>query len=120
MQGTYTMEEDCTGTITLGGIVGSATHWDVYLHRVIESGGTSIRMDERQHGRALVREVASTELASKQRPSDRRDHRGTPSVATLATILNTRSEAPPRDGYREVGAVIETGNIELIGFSRMG
>jgi len=45
LQGTYTMEADCTGTITLGGIVGAATHWDVYLTED-RKRGHMMRMDE--------------------------------------------------------------------------
>ena len=46
LQGTYTDgSTDCTGTITLGGIVGSATHWDVYLTED-RKRGHMIRMDE--------------------------------------------------------------------------
>ena len=45
LQGTYTVDADCTGTITLGGIVGSATHWDVYLAED-RKRGHMIRMDE--------------------------------------------------------------------------
>ncbi|MEJ0078413.1 MAG: hypothetical protein WDO17_23815 [Alphaproteobacteria bacterium] len=45
LQGSYTMEADCTGTIMLGGIVGSATHWDLYLTED-RKRGHMIRMDE--------------------------------------------------------------------------
>jgi hypothetical protein len=45
LQGSYTLEADCTGAITLGGIVGSATHWDLYLTED-RKRGHMIRMDE--------------------------------------------------------------------------
>lgn len=47
LQGTYTLESDCSGTVTFSfaGIPGTATHWDVY---VTSDGrkGHIIRMDE--------------------------------------------------------------------------
>jgi hypothetical protein len=45
LQGIYTVNADCSGTITLGGIVGSETHWDFYLTDD-QKRGHMIRMDE--------------------------------------------------------------------------
>jgi len=45
LKGSYTLDADCTGTITLGGIVGSETHWDFYLTED-RKRGHMIRMDE--------------------------------------------------------------------------
>ena len=45
LQGSYTVDADCTGKITLGGIVGSETHWDFYLTED-RKRGNMIRMDE--------------------------------------------------------------------------
>ena len=45
LQGAYTVNADCSGTITLGGIVGSETHWDFYLTED-QKRGHMIRMDE--------------------------------------------------------------------------
>ena len=45
LKGSYTLEDDCAGTITLGGIVGSETHWDFYLTEDRKTGHM-IRMDE--------------------------------------------------------------------------
>jgi hypothetical protein len=45
LEGFYTLDNDCTGTLTLGGILAGQTHWDLY---VTEDGkrGHIIRMDE--------------------------------------------------------------------------
>jgi hypothetical protein len=45
LQGTYMMNADCSGTVTLGGIVGAETHWDFYLTED-RRRGHMIRMDE--------------------------------------------------------------------------
>jgi hypothetical protein len=45
LKGVYTVNADCSGTITLGGIVGSETHWDFYLTED-QKRGHMIRMDE--------------------------------------------------------------------------
>ena len=45
LKGIYTVGADCSGTITLGGIVGSETHWDFYLTED-QKRGHMIRMDE--------------------------------------------------------------------------
>jgi hypothetical protein len=45
LQGVYAVNADCSGTITLGGIVGSETHWDFYLTED-HKRGHMIRMDE--------------------------------------------------------------------------
>src|SRR5215212_4699815 len=31
LEGTYTLDSDCTGTLTLGGILAGQTHWDLYV-----------------------------------------------------------------------------------------
>src|SRR5215203_5980114 len=31
LEGSYTLDADCTGTLTLGGILAGQTHWDLYL-----------------------------------------------------------------------------------------
>ena len=47
LQGSYTLEADCTGTMTFGSILtpGSQTHWDLYL-TADHKRGHIIRMDE--------------------------------------------------------------------------
>src|SRR5215212_7294068 len=31
LEGFYTLDNDCTGTLTLGGILAGQTHWDLYV-----------------------------------------------------------------------------------------
>ena len=45
LQGSYTLDGDCTGTVTLGGILAGQTHWDLYLTED-RKRGHMIRMDE--------------------------------------------------------------------------
>jgi hypothetical protein len=47
LEGTYTLESDCTGTMTFGGIMDPTrqVHWDVYLSED-HKRGHMIRMDE--------------------------------------------------------------------------
>jgi hypothetical protein len=47
LQGTYTLDADCTGTMTFGSILnpGSQTHWDLYV-TADHQRGHIIRMDE--------------------------------------------------------------------------
>jgi len=47
LQGTYTLDADCSGTMTFGFLLnpGSQTHWDVYVTRDGKKGHM-IRMDE--------------------------------------------------------------------------
>src|SRR5829696_1659161 len=43
--GSYTLDPDCTGTLTLGGILAGQTHWDLYVTEDRKRGHI-IRMDE--------------------------------------------------------------------------
>jgi hypothetical protein len=47
LQGTYTLDSDCTGTLTAGAILnpGGQTHWDLYVTEDRKRGHI-IRMDE--------------------------------------------------------------------------
>ena len=45
LQGSYTLDADCSGTVTLGGVVGAQTHWDMYITEDRRRGHL-IRMDE--------------------------------------------------------------------------
>ncbi len=45
LQGTYTLDADCTGTMTFGFSPGSETHWDLYVAEDHKRGHI-IRMDE--------------------------------------------------------------------------
>src|SRR5215207_4874244 len=45
LEGSYTLDADCTGTLTLGGILAGQTHWDLYLTEDRKRGHI-IRMDE--------------------------------------------------------------------------
>jgi len=47
LEGTYTLDADCTGTMTFGGIVNpsSAVHWDLYVTEDHDRGHM-IRMDD--------------------------------------------------------------------------
>jgi hypothetical protein len=45
LEGSYTLDADCTGTLTLGGILAGQTHWDLYVTEDRKRGHI-IRMDE--------------------------------------------------------------------------
>jgi hypothetical protein len=45
LEGSYTLDNDCTGTLTLGGILAGQTHWDLYVNEDRKRGHI-IRMDE--------------------------------------------------------------------------
>ena len=45
LEGSYTLDADCTGTLTLGGILAGQTNWDLYLTEDRKLGHI-IRMDE--------------------------------------------------------------------------
>jgi len=45
LEGSYTLDNDCTGTLTLGGILAGQTHWDLYVTEDRRRGHI-IRMDE--------------------------------------------------------------------------
>jgi hypothetical protein len=45
LEGSYTLDNDCAGTLTLGGILAGQTHWDLYVTEDRKRGHI-IRMDE--------------------------------------------------------------------------
>ena len=45
LEGSYTLDADCTGTITLGGILAGQTNWDLYVTED-RNRGHIIRMDD--------------------------------------------------------------------------
>src|SRR5215204_6839045 len=45
LEGSYTLDPDCTGTLTLGGILAGQTHWDLYVTEDRKRGHI-IRLDQ--------------------------------------------------------------------------
>jgi hypothetical protein len=67
LSGTYTMDADCTGTMTLEGQLGGTAHWDVF----VTSDGKKGRMIRTDAGTSGVRIFNNNAL---DQPIDRRRH----------------------------------------------